>query len=269
MIKVRLRFSKGGKLRFIGHLDFLKVFQQTLGRAKLPVAYSHGFNPHMQLSFALPLPLGMTSGNDYADLTLESEMPEDEIISRLNAHAPGGLVVTGAREFTGPGAAALAAVADYVFEADDVAEDTVKTLLARESIVIPKKTKSGVKDTDIRPDILDVTVSPHLCQHKSVEERSDEAIQQDLSLANAFGLLRCARNDGLLYSRNGSFGKQGNQHVIMRLAAGSARFLNPLIVAGLLLGRDACPASITRAELYRRSDDINTGLVTLYDAPIN
>ena len=224
MIKLRLRFSKGGNLRYIGHLDFLKVFQQTIGRAKLPVAYSQGFNPHMLLSFALPLPLGMTSLHDYADLTLESEMPEDEIISRLNTHAPGGLVISGAKEFSGPGAAAIVAAADYVLAAADVTEQTVKSLLDRAGIVIPKKTKSGTKDTDIRPDILDIAL----------------------------------RND-----------VQG-RHVFMRLAAGSARFLNPLTVAALLLGREACPASITRTELYRRAeDDKNMGLVSLNDSSAN
>ena len=226
MVKIRLRFTKGGKLRFIGHLDFLKVFQQSIGRAKLPVAYSQGFNPHMLLSFALPLPLGMTSENDYADLTLEKEMPEGEIISRLNAHGPDGLIVTGAQEFSGPGAAAIVMAADYVFPAGlldgsaSPAEDIIKALLARESIVIPKKTKSGVKDTDIRSDILGISVT--------------------------------------------------DRHILMRLAAGSARFLNPLIVAGQLLGRDACPSDITRAELYRRTcDDKGTGVVPLYEASVN
>jgi len=139
MVKMRLRFSKDGNLRFIGHLDFLKVFQQALGRSKLPVAYSQGFNPLMLLSFALPLPLGMTSRHDYADLTLEMEVPECEIISRLNAHAPGGLTITGVREFSGAGAAALVVAADYVFPAC-LAEEAVQTLLARESIIIPKTT---------------------------------------------------------------------------------------------------------------------------------
>ncbi|MCL2404217.1 MAG: TIGR03936 family radical SAM-associated protein [Defluviitaleaceae bacterium] len=206
MIKMRLRFSKSGNLRFIGHLDFLKVFQQTLGRSKLPVAYSQGFNPHMLLSFALPLPLGMTSIHDYADLTLDTELPEDKIISRINACAPGGLVVSGAQAFGGPGAAALVVAADYILlaelDADDstLVEDRIKSVLSSESIIIPKKTKSGIKDTDIRPDIMDISMA--------------------------------------------------EQHIKMRLAAGSARFLNPLIVAGLLLGRDASPATITRTELY-------------------
>ena len=238
MIKIRLRFSKTGPLRFIGHLDFLKVFQQTVARAKLPIAYSQGFNPHMLMSFALPLPLGMTSLGDYADIVLEAGMPEDEIISRLNAYSPEGLTVTGARGFSGQGAAAVVAAADYAFPAELLPEgkahEIIQNLLARESIVIPKKTKSGVKDTDIRPDILDIKISDEC---RNIPEIS--AIESE------------------------------NQNcVLMRLVAGSARFLNPLIVAGLLLGHDADPSAITRVELYRKtagSDNFDR-LVPLYEA---
>ena len=228
MIKIRLRFSKTGPLCFIGHLDFLKVFQQTIRRAGLPVAYSQGFNPHMQLSFALPLPLGMPSTSDYADLTLEHEMPSDELISRFNAQAPGGLRLTSAQKFTGPGAAALVTAADYMFSINmpdsvnkdmyatqEKADEIIQSILGQESIVIPKKTKSGVKDTDIRPDILDICKVPYTAS------------------------------------------------ILMRLSAGSGRFLNPLIVAKLLLGHDADISTIVRHELY------NKELIPLHETPIH
>ncbi|MCL2456261.1 MAG: TIGR03936 family radical SAM-associated protein, partial [Defluviitaleaceae bacterium] len=84
MQKIRLKFSKTKTLRFIGHLDFLRVFQQTIRRAGLPAAFSQGFNPHLMISFALPLPLGMESLNDYADITLESEASFDDIVKKIN-----------------------------------------------------------------------------------------------------------------------------------------------------------------------------------------
>jgi len=233
LIKVRLRFSKTGPLRYIGHLDFLKVFQQTIRRAGLPMAYSQGFNPHMQLSFALPLPVGMVSIIDYADITLESEMPTNEIVSRFNDNAPGGLRLTSAWEFTGPGAAALVTVADYMLVEPmdshtgllEKADAIVQPLLSRESIVIPKKTKSGVKDTDIRPDILDISVEGYGINSDSY-----------------------------------------NVNILMRLAAGSGRFLNPIIVAKLLTGRDIDTTSIVRMDLYGTND--KKELVSLYEPPI-
>ena len=219
MTKIRIQFSKSGPLRYIGHLDFLKVFQQTISRAKLPVAYSQGFNPHMLLSFALPLPLGMSSICDYADLTFESDLSKDAIISQLNIHAPGGLSITNAYEFNGPGAAAIVAAADYFLARDGITEDNIQFILNQKRLIIPKKTKSGIKDTDIRQDIYN--------------------IWEDAA----------------------------NQHIVMRLAAGSARFLNPLIVAGLLLGHDADPSAIIRAELYRQ--DEKKGFISLNEAPIH
>jgi len=153
MFRVRLRFSKGGALRFIGHLDFLRVFQQTIRRAGLPAAFSQGFNPHLLLSFALPLPLGMSSENDYADVTLEEELSGDEIVERLNAAAPDGLAVKAAYPVENK-AASIVTVADYSLITDCGFSDTVQNLLQSQTIVISKKTKSGIKDTDIRPDIF-------------------------------------------------------------------------------------------------------------------
>jgi len=159
--KIRLRFSKQEKLRFIGHLDFLRVFQQMIRRAGLPIAYSQGFNPHQIISFALPLPLGMESINDYADITIAAEITPAEIVQTLNAAAPQGLLVQAATPYEGQNAAAATIVADYSF-AEKVSPESVNKILSAETLVIPKKTKSGLKNTDIRPDILDITVTDHV-----------------------------------------------------------------------------------------------------------
>ena len=158
MIRMRLRFSKSDTLRFIGHLDLLKVFQKTIRRAGLPAAYSQGFNPHLLLPFALPLPLGMDSVNDYADLTLEEELPGDEIAERLNAHAPVGLTVKGAYQVESK-AASIVTIADYTIRDDSDVGESIRRLMQSQTIIISKKTKSGIKDTDIRPDILNLETS--------------------------------------------------------------------------------------------------------------
>ena len=91
MINKRICFSKTGRLKFIGHLDLLRTFQRAFRRAEVPLAYSQGFNPHPLLSFANPLGLGMTSADEYADLTLETPMDNEEILRRTNAQLPPGL----------------------------------------------------------------------------------------------------------------------------------------------------------------------------------
>jgi radical SAM-linked protein len=210
-----LRFTKDGPLRYIGHLDLLRVFQLTVRRAGWPVAYSQGFNPHQLISFALPLPLGMAGTNDYAEIYFTETLADcGGVLTRFNSAAPLGLTLTLLQPFPdGPGVAACVCAADYVYNAD-VSEQIINEVLSRNELIIPKKTKSGVKDTDIRPDILSL------------------------------------RNDGGV--------------VLMRLSAGSQRFLNPLTVAGLLTA-DAVPDAgrFTRAELYRLSSD--GALVSLAD----
>jgi radical SAM-linked protein len=210
MFKIRLRFSKHGTLRFIGHLDFLRVFQQTIRRGALPAAFSQGFNPHLLISFALPLPLGMASENDYADITLAQDVSPAEIIQKLNAAAPPGLTINAAYPAENK-AAAVVCVADYFLPCSPAPQ--LDEVLQAKEIIIAKKTKKGVKDTDIRGDILGLE----------------------------------AREDG----------------VLMRLSAGSARFLNPLTVSELLFAGDKspCAANITRRELYRQ--DESGGLVSL------
>ena len=149
MMKIRILFAKTGALRFIGHLDFLRVFGQMLRRTGLPLAYSQGFNPHILLGFALPLPLGMASTNDYADLTFAAKTNLDEAAKLMQTHAPEGLQIRRIWEYEGRAAASVAFAADYTFEG------VIKTdLLSAPEYIIAKKTKSGIKNTDIRPDIF-------------------------------------------------------------------------------------------------------------------
>jgi len=208
--KLRIRFSKTGALRYIGHLDFLRVFQQMIRRAGIPIAYSQGFNPHQIISFALPLPLGMGSANDYADITVTGTA---NFKSQLCVAVPQGLTVLDVYPVVGSAAAAATVAADYILNVPvtDELKAAVKNILESETIVIPKKTKSGIKDTDIRPDILDIK------------------------------------------THDGTF--------LLRLSAGSARFLNPLIVAELICGGKVCPSLLTRQELYQQ--DAEKGLTSL------
>ena len=67
-MKIRIKFTKTGNMRFIGHLDILRYFQKLLRRAEVDVKYSEGFSPHPVMSFAQPLGLGDTSEGEYLDL---------------------------------------------------------------------------------------------------------------------------------------------------------------------------------------------------------
>ena len=213
MFRVRLMFSKSGTLRYIGHLDFLRVFQQTIRRAGLPAAFSQGFNPHLLISFALPLPLGMESVNDYADITLENEVCFTEIVDRLNSVAPDGLLIKRAYNAENK-AASVVKRADYYVRLNDKLEglkDKLSEIMGQKEIIVAKKSKKGIRDTDIRVDLFDANIS--------------------------------------------------GDDLFLNLSAGSDRFLNPLVVAGLIFDEPCSAIDIRRAELYYENEQGN--MVTL------
>ena len=72
MTKLRLKFSKNGPIKFIGHLDVMRYFQKAIRRADIDIKYSEGFSPHQILSFAQPLSVGATSDGEYLDMTVNS-----------------------------------------------------------------------------------------------------------------------------------------------------------------------------------------------------
>ena len=82
-MKVRIKFKKDGSLRFIGHLDVMRFFQKVMRRAQIPIAFTAGYNPHMIMSFASPLGIGLTSEGEYFDMELAGHIsrgsgPKDE-----------------------------------------------------------------------------------------------------------------------------------------------------------------------------------------------
>ena len=96
-MKIRIKFAKTGVMKFVGHLDVMRYFQKAIRRAELPIAYSEGFSPHMLLSFASPLGVGISSTGEYFDMVLAEDMKTDEIVKRLNATMVEGMEVLSAR----------------------------------------------------------------------------------------------------------------------------------------------------------------------------
>ena len=84
-MKVRyvIKFTKESSVKFISHLDLMRTIQRVIRRADLPMEYSKGFNPHMALSIAQPLSVGVYSDAEYMDIVLVEELEEKEIIDRI------------------------------------------------------------------------------------------------------------------------------------------------------------------------------------------
>jgi len=89
--RYRLTYEKTGAARYIGHLDLQNVFQRAVRRAGIKPRYSEGFNPHVRLSFASPLAIGMDGFNELSDIDLAEELAVIDVVERLNMSFPDGL----------------------------------------------------------------------------------------------------------------------------------------------------------------------------------
>ena len=82
--KLRTRVIKGSEVRFISHLDFMNTLTRALRRANLPIAFSQGYNPRPQISFASALAVSLTSESEYIDFELTKDLDQAEFRLRLN-----------------------------------------------------------------------------------------------------------------------------------------------------------------------------------------
>ena len=164
MDKLRLRFTKTGRAVYISHLDLMHTMQRAFSRAGYELKYSEGFNPHPQISIALPLSVGAASLCEIMDFKLNGEADLTELPERLSAVMPEGIQVMEAYEPQRKPAEIKWLEIEGLFEYDE--RDTAQTaaelerFFAQDEIVIAKKTKRGVGDTDIRPAIREIGFTP-------------------------------------------------------------------------------------------------------------
>jgi len=96
--RLRVTYSVGPPLCYTSVLDMGRHWERIIRRARLPLAYSHGFHPHPRLFFAAPLPVGYRSRAELLDLYLEDEVETSRACSALSQQCPEGLAVHGAEE---------------------------------------------------------------------------------------------------------------------------------------------------------------------------
>ncbi len=166
-MRIIANFHKGEPVRFISHLDVMRLLQRAMRRAGLPLKFSQGFNPHPVMAFASALALGYTSDAEWLDVQLESPVAPEEFVSRMNAALPEGLRILRALEIEEklPTLTALLQRAEYeVTLFLQAPEDREKLANGIEAflagpIVVTKRTKSGMKQVDIRPQLILLTLT--------------------------------------------------------------------------------------------------------------
>ncbi len=165
-MKARIKFRKYGVMKFIGHLDIMRFFQKAMRRADIPIAFTGGFSPHMIMSFANPLGVGVTSDAEYFDIELTEEVDMNACVERLNKVMVEGMEIVNMvsisddKKQTGM---SIVAAADYLSEEKnggfpDNWKDKVEEFLAQPQILIVKATKKSEKEVDIKPMIYQLEV---------------------------------------------------------------------------------------------------------------
>ncbi len=158
--KYRLKFSKTDKMKFVGHLDLLKIVQRTFVRAKLPISYSLGFNPHQLMSFGLPLSLSVESIGEYLDIELDKDLSTNEVKEALNKELPNGLLILEVKklqEGRKAAAAELRAATYEIYVENQPLKEKVEHINSSDKVVIMKKTKRSLEEVDIKEDIMSVS----------------------------------------------------------------------------------------------------------------
>lgn len=155
MPNVRVFYSKKGRSKYISHLDITRCMQRSLKRAGIPVWYTQGFNPHMYMTFALPLSLGYESECEIMDLRLTEKVDFEKMKNDLNRSLPLDITVQKIALQKNKPQTIAKALYDVTLVCDDrdFIKKSFEEFFDKPQITVIKKTKKGTKPMDIKPEI--------------------------------------------------------------------------------------------------------------------
>ena len=166
MIKYRLEITKGEPIRYISHLDFASLMQRAICRAHLPAAYSEGFNPHMKISFASALSVGVTSDAEYMDLELKKDICQPELFDKLSKALPPGVRLLKARQIDMRAKALMSIVDEASYSIVLPCQDDLNTVTEAinkfnqtKEIVVVRETPKKRKEYNLEDNTLNISLN--------------------------------------------------------------------------------------------------------------
>ena len=180
-------------MKFIGHLDIMRFFQKVMRRADIPIAFTGGFSPHMIMSFANPLGVGLTSDGEYFDIELTDEIDMELAVERMNQVSVEGIDIVNMvpisddKKQTGM---SIVAAADYLSSLQSGAfpedwKEKAVLFMEQPAITVLKKSKKTEKEVDIKPMIYKFEVRDESVYMQvatgSVENLKPELVMQALT----------------------------------------------------------------------------------------
>ena len=211
-MKIRIKFSKCGNVKYVGHLDTMRLFQRAIKVAGLPVAYSQGFSPHSLVYFALPLAVGMQSEGEYMEIVMHDYISADEVKEKLERVMVKGIALLDVFEVEEktPSLMSMVQGADYTLKLKVIEQSTLTASILEDKVrtsselIVLKKGKKGIAPVDIKPLILESQFSDN----------------------------------------------EGSININLKVFAGSSKNLNPDLFVKALVGESPYELEVVRKELY-------------------
>ncbi|GAB3303486.1 TIGR03936 family radical SAM-associated protein [Epidermidibacterium keratini] len=157
-----LRYRKTGRLRFMSHRDYTRVFERAIRRAGLPIGFSAGFTPHPKISWVGAAPTGIASVAEYVEIGLSAELDPADVLDRLRAALPEELAVEEVIPALGKSLADRVQASRWRFafpgESREVIESAVAALWAADDVVVERVNQNGRKQVDVRGALVEASV---------------------------------------------------------------------------------------------------------------
>ena len=159
--RLRVRYAKRGRLRFTSHRDFSRAFERAIVRARVPMAYSSGFNPHPRISYAGASPTGAASEAEYLEIGLARTVDPAEVLAALDEALPDGLDVLEVVESSGGSLADLLEASVWRTTVPgldpEAADRAVRAFLEADEVLVERMTKKGLRTFDCRAAVVSMT----------------------------------------------------------------------------------------------------------------
>jgi radical SAM-linked protein len=189
--RLRIRYAKRGRLRFASHRDLARALERALRRARVPMAFSAGFTPHPKISYVGAAPTGTASEAEYLEIGLAEARDPEEVRAALDAALPPDIAVLECVEAAEGGGSLADRIEASSWRVELPGTDpapvaaALAAFLARDQVLVPKRTKSGLKDVDARAAVTSASVAgePGCAILNMVVRQATPAVRPDDVLA--------------------------------------------------------------------------------------
>lgn len=276
---VRVRFTKYGPIKYVGHLDLMRYFQKALRRSGLPLSFTKGFSPHPILSFASPLGVGITSEGEYMDFSLDQDVPLSEIRAKLNAEEAYGIEILSVneRKSTKKAMAELAAASYLVYfkknllierakdQSNDLNENSISKDFLDDNEHSSFSEKGNSDGNEVSAEILRSLVEEKITNASSlvVTKKTKKSERQvdllpliyEIEVLDSFP---SDKRDHYIpdWEQNGFLLSESDSAIYMKVCARSSDNLKPELLMEALLGVpfDSTTLGVHRLDMYAENE---------------